>query len=235
MNKAAGWDMDLTLTTAEAGDFHLSCFDYALKEVLNIDINMKKEIDYPGKTDRGVLIEAAKMKGKEKEFYENEKEVMEVLCSHFEENIEEQKINLMPGVLEALNYLSKETKVINGLVTGNSERIAKAKVRKLGIEKYFMFGGYGDKFENRSDIVREAVNNAKEYARNKHGWENVEVYVFDDTPRGMKSALEGGAKGVAVMSGFYKDPKQFLEYKPVEILNSLNEIEKIKKIFPPSK
>jgi phosphoglycolate phosphatase-like HAD superfamily hydrolase len=232
MKKAAGWDIDLTLTTAEAGDFHLSCFDHALKEVLGIEINTKKEIDYPGKTDRGVLIEAAKMKGKEKEFYENEKEVMKVLCSYFEENIDNQKINLMPGVLEVLHYLSKEAGVINGLVTGNSEQIAKSKVRKLGIEKYFVFGGFGDEFENRSDIVKEAVRNAKEYAKNKHGWEDIEVFVFDDTPRGMKAAMEGGAKGIAVMSGFYKNPRQFSEYQPEIILYSLEELNKIKEIFP---
>jgi phosphoglycolate phosphatase-like HAD superfamily hydrolase len=225
MNKAAGWDMDLTLATAEAGDFHLSCFDYALKEVLGIGINMKKEIDYPGKTDRGVLIEAVKMKGKEKEFYENEDEVMEVLCSYFEENIDNQKINLMPGAIDVLEYLSSSN-VPNGIVTGNSERIAKAKLRKLGIEKYFSFGGYGDKFENRSDIVRQAVKNAKEKLGN-----SVDVYVFDDTPRGMKAALEGGANGVAVMGGHYKNPKEFLKYRPVAILNSLEEIEKIKEIF----
>jgi len=231
-NKALGWDVDRTLVSHTAGALHLRCLDYALGSVLGIKTDVGKDIDYAGKTDRGVLIEASRKYGKEEEFYRRDQEIIEILCLEFEEQIKDCPIELMPGVEEALEYLSKQAGVLNGLVTGNSERVAKAKVRKLGIEDYFIFGGYGDRFENRLYVVKQAVSEAKRHAKEKLGWGSLEVYIIDDTPRGIKAAMEGGVKGIGVMSGVDKDPNSFMPYKPVVVLESLKEMDKLKTIFP---
>lgn len=232
-NKALGWDVDRTLVSHTAGALHLRCFDYALRNVLGIKTDVRKDIDYAGKTDRRILIEASRKYGKKGEFYRRGQEIIEILCLEFEKQIKDCPIELMPGAEEALEYLSKQSGVLNGLVTGNSERVAKAKVRKLGIEDYFIFGGYGDRFENRSYVVKQAVSEAERHAREKLGWGSLEVYIIDDTPRGIKAAMEGGAKGIGVMSGADKDPSSFMLYKPVIVIESLKEIDKLKTIFLP--
>lgn len=233
IRRVAGIDMDLTLTTAEAGDYHLRCFDKALKKVLDIDVNTLEETDFRGKTDFGLMMEVAKMKNKLEEFMEKKEEIRAALKYFFEKDFDKQEIRLMPGAMEFLEYLSGETDTIVTPMTGNSKYIAIAKMRRLGVEKFFVpdIGGYGDGFEERKDIVKDMVRKSEEYVRKTDG-RTAEVFVIDDAPRGIKAAVEGGAKGIVVMGGYYKDPKMFREYKPVAILNSLEQLDKLKKIFP---
>jgi len=228
MKKLALFDLDLTLINESGGNLHLDSFDYAFKKVFNLDTDIRNEIDYSGKTDFGLIIEMCNKHEVAKEtIQDNISEFINVMSSHFEKNICNISIAPMPGSINLLKYLSNSVDTMLGIVTGNCSSIANAKLKRLNMDEYFdnNLKGFGDIFERRIDIVKNVMLKATKY-ENK-----IAAFVFDDTPRGMEAAVGAGIKCIAVMTGKYKDKSSFAKYKPVLILNNLEEIEKIKKIF----
>jgi phosphoglycolate phosphatase-like HAD superfamily hydrolase len=226
--KLALFDLDLTLINESGGNLHLDSFDYAFKKVFNLDTDIRNEIDYSGKTDLGLIIEMCKKHEVAKETIQgNISEFINVMSSYFEKNICNVSIAPLPGSINLLKYLSSSADTMLGIVTGNCSSIANAKLKKLNMDEYFdnNLKGFGDIFERRIDIVRNVMLKATKY-ENK-----IAAFVFDDTPRGMEAAVGAGIKCIAVMTGKYKDKSSFSKYKPVLILNNLEEIEKIKNIF----
>lgn len=233
MKRWAFFDIDLTLVNEAAGDLHLKSFNYALGETLGIKVDIKKEFDHSGKTDLGLLKEVAAKYGMGEKFQGKVvDEAIDFTCNFFQENIGKTPIKLMPGAKNVLGYLKNHTSTAVGVVTGNSERIALAKLDVLGVKNYFLLGGYGDRFEKRVDIVKDALRKATEFGMKHFDTQDIDAYIIDDTPRGMEAAIGAHAKCIAVKSGKYKNDSDFLKYNTVAILNSLEEVEKIKSIFP---
>ncbi len=66
----------------------------------------------------------------------------------------------LPGVQLLLDEL-KSSNWHSAIITGNSKHAAKLKLQAVGIEKYFVSGGYGDWSECRNQLAREAVEVCK--------------------------------------------------------------------------
>jgi phosphoglycolate phosphatase-like HAD superfamily hydrolase len=82
-----------------------------------------------------------------------------------------------------------------GLATGNFSRAAGLKLEHYGIESYFGGGGFGEESEDRSVIVRNAVE------RLGAGASGAEAVVIGDTPHDVSSAKANGALAVGVATG----------------------------------
>lgn len=233
MKKWVFFDVDLTLVNEAAGDLHLKSFNHALGETLGIKVDIKKEFDHSGKTDLGLLKEvAAKYRMGEKFQGKVVDDAINLTYEYFRQHLQEVIIELMPGVKKVLDYLRDGASAAIGLVTGNSERIALAKLDVLGVKNYFLLGGYGDRFEKRVDIVKDALRKATEFSMKYFDTQDIDAYIIDDTPRGMEAAIGAHAKCIAVKNGKYKNDSDFIKYNTVAILDSLEEVEKIKSIFP---
>ncbi len=81
-----------------------------------------------------------------------------------------------------------------GIVTGNIEINAWAKLRHAGIDRYFSFGGFGCAYADRAEIARHALTAS--------GTENPgKVFLIGDTPSDINAAKANGFISIAVATG----------------------------------
>ncbi len=83
------------------------------------------------------------------------------------------------------------------LVTGNLEKIGRAKVAAAGLGAWFAAGegGFGSDAELRADLVERARERASERYPDDH------VVVIGDTPRDIAAARAAGVRVIAVTTG----------------------------------
>ena len=107
---------------------------------------------------------------------------------------------VMPGVHDLLERLV-EADTLLGLVTGNIEGAAHIKISRAGLQRFFLFGGYGSDSAVRSDLTRAAIARAE--ALSGHHIDPSQVLVVGDTPRDTEAAHGAGAIAVGVATGEY--------------------------------
>ena len=93
----------------------------------------------------------------------------------FAEFLEQELFNsdipsLEKGVSELLVILAKEPDIFLSIGTGNIEKTANLKLKRLGILDYFPVGGYGNDGKNRKEIIRTAHQTASEYYKINFPW-----------------------------------------------------------------
>ncbi len=118
---------------------------------------------------------------------------------------------MLPGASELLEILSARNDVVMVLGTGNLRKTAFVKLKRFGFDKYFEDGGFGDEFENRADVIKEAVRVGKE----KYSCDS-KMWVIGDTPRDVEAAREAGVNVLAVATGIV--PKEEIKSSNPDIL-----------------
>ena len=90
--------------------------------------------------------------------------------------------------------------MIQTLLTGNFETIARLKLRSAGLEHLFAphQGGFGSDSEDRLDLPLIARRRAGEAG---HPWPREQTVVIGDTPRDIACAQADDVRCVAVASG----------------------------------
>jgi len=125
------------------------------------------DLDPHGKTDPAIFDEVAKRElGRllsDGEF--------DLLMERYEEIFEERiqqspRFELMPGVIEILEHLSRDPGIFLALATGNFERAGRLKLKRGAVEHYFLTGGFGNDARERDKILLTAVAYSEELARN---------------------------------------------------------------------
>jgi len=195
---------------------HLESMNLSVEKVFGVKTDIHK-IDYHGHTDRYIIETLLKFEKLDTEKVNDCLEAMREMYSGFIDK--EKKMVLLPGVKELLAVLKEEKHMI-GLTTGNLSKIAHMKMKKLGIDDYFICGGFGDNITNRADLVREANSQAE-----LQGLEFDNVFVVGDTPLDIKSAKDAGVKSIGVATGSYSE-KDLKKHKPDLVLKSLEDKEK---------
>ena len=115
-------------------------------------------------------------------------------------------LELLPGVAELLSALSTSDAAVVGLVTGNLQPIAWAKMRGLGIEAHFTVprvGGFGSDHWDRNELVKTALRRAQELFP---GTDFKHSHV-GDTPADVNAARAGGAQAIGVCTGVFTAPE----------------------------
>jgi len=102
-----------------------------------------------------------------------------------------------PGVRQLL-YSLKRRGVAVGLVTGNLTRIGWKKMERAGLRHYFRFGAFAEMAEDRSGLVRLAI----EHARRK-AWiqDSARISLIGDAPSDIIAARANGIRAIAVHTG----------------------------------
>jgi phosphoglycolate phosphatase-like HAD superfamily hydrolase len=109
-------------------------------------------------------------------------------------------LRVLPGVRNLLDLLSLKPGCALGLVTGNLELGAKIKLAAAGLLDYFRFGGYGSDSENRTELVKAAIERGTRLVAPRE----VEAsYVIGDTPLDVLHGRAAGARVLAVASARY--------------------------------
>jgi phosphoglycolate phosphatase-like HAD superfamily hydrolase len=101
---------------------------------------------------------------------------------------------LAPGAVETLEQLGREHEL--ALLTGNPERMARTRMERLGLARFFPRGrgAFGSDGEQRADLIALARERAG-------GWPAARTVVVGDTPRDVAGAHEAGVKAIGVALG----------------------------------
>ena len=103
---------------------------------------------------------------------------------------------VIPGIPELLSWLATREGVRLGLLTGNYEPVARLKLKRAGIGKWFAGapGAFGSDSEDRAALPAIARRRAGHAARS-------DTIVIGDTPRDIACARADGVRCVAVATG----------------------------------
>lgn len=99
-----------------------------------------------------------------------------------------------PGAAETLEELGREHRL--ALLTGNPERVARVRMERLGLDRYFGEGqgAFGSDGEQRADLIAIARERAG-------GWPADRTVLVGDTPRDVAGAHEAGVRAIGITQG----------------------------------
>ncbi|MBU0760319.1 MAG: HAD-IA family hydrolase [Nanoarchaeota archaeon] len=227
MGKLVLFDIDRTLILKTK--IERTHWAEAFGKVYEVDVNAGDLDNYFGTTSgftfKGTVFQFLKDHGVSKrKILAKYFDFLKLFLKLYLKNMKKAKVVAALGAEELLREL-KRRKVLLGLVTGNLEEIAMAKLTKAGLDKYFKFGGYGDETE-RAKLVKTAIKKAQE----KFGFKFQEnVFVVGDTVRDVEVGKKVKVKTVGVATGIYS--KRELKKEGADfVLGNLKDKKKFLKI-----
>jgi phosphoglycolate phosphatase-like HAD superfamily hydrolase len=215
------FDIDGTLVRGGAGGRALRS---ALLQIYALPAG-NDGVRYDGKTDPRIVREILSYHGQEDQFTDERVSSLFTLylsCLR-EELTEARDFRVLSGAHELVRTLDRKENFLLGLATGNIEEGARLKLERGGLESFFSFGGFGSDAEDRTDLIRIAI----ERACQKNGRTHPEKsFVVGDTPQDIVHGKEAGASTLAVASGNYS-VEDLKSYKPDAAVESLQPIEPV--------
>lgn len=211
--KLALFDIDGTLLSA--GKAPRKAISRALKEIYDIEDDL---VDLPptafaGKTDPEIVRAIFARYGGG---WESSTDRLPAFFSLYTEFLKhelpsEPRARLMPGVRELLEELRSSGRAVLGLLTGNIEEGAFAKLDHFGLTPYFTTGSFGSDSSKRGDLAAIAVRRTWE-ATGKM-FTGTDVVIVGDTFDDINVSRESGARSVIVATGFYS-PEELMQAAP---------------------
>jgi phosphoglycolate phosphatase-like HAD superfamily hydrolase len=219
---------DIDATLLKTGYAGLRALDRSFEQLYGVP-EATKGIRPAGKTDPSIIREmlAASVPG-----LDPDREIPRVVEMYLEYLGEEVEVSpgfqVMPGVPELLEELSRIPHLVLGLATGNLEEGAYIKLRRAGLGSYFAFGGFGSDSENRTELVLAAIRRAKDHLNGEIPPES--IYVIGDTPRDILHAKEAGVRTVAVATGS-SDTEELGRYDPDHLFEDFSATRRVVEVF----
>jgi len=197
------WDIDGTLVRSNGGRVSVTAFLNALKTAAAHPDDFDYPKDAGGKTDEQIALEVLALA---KIAEDRALELLADFREYYRIELEREQHNLvgdlrvLPGVEDTLRTF-QERGVMQTLLTGNLESIARLKLACAGLDRYvdFELGAYGSDARDRTTLV--PISKAR--IRAKTGLEPDPVIVVGDTPRDVACARAGQAVAVAVATAFH--------------------------------
>jgi phosphoglycolate phosphatase-like HAD superfamily hydrolase len=197
------FDIDGTLVSG-ATDAHRDAMHEALREVHGVDATrvMRRPLAPAGRTDpeiaRAILLDAGISAER---IDDRADEVREQCCRAYARLCpEDLSRTVLPGITPVLERLSGRRDTKLGLLTGNYEAVARLKLRRAGVGRYFPSGegAFGSDAEDRAALPA--------IARRRAGAVGVphprqQTIVIGDTPRDIACARADDVRCVAVATG----------------------------------
>ena len=195
------FDVDLTLiNTGGAG---LRALDRACRKLLQLE-NAMDGVNPQGKTDPAIVREIIRVKRNSKARSDDIEIVLEAYLFFLKEEIATSTTyRVMPGIFSLLTELAGRSDVILGLATGNLETGARIKLERGGLNSFFQFGGFGSDSEDRTELVRKAVEKAAALKKVDGLIPRSNIFVIGDTPLDIDAGHRAGFKTVGVATGSY--------------------------------
>ncbi len=160
------------------------------------------EVDFAGKTDLAIYREAMECEGVSLEAIRGRIPAIEIGMGEVLNCMaaDGEVFHLCSGVRELLEALSRDSRFVPSLLTGNMEKLAEAKLRLVGIWDYFRGrGAFGSDAEERDHLPAVAAARFKEHLGRELAPDR--FVIVGDTPRDISCARHLGARVLAVASG----------------------------------
>jgi phosphoglycolate phosphatase-like HAD superfamily hydrolase len=183
---------------------------------------------FGGKTDPQIVRELMRVVGHGDDHIDARMtELLERYIVYLQEELQigAEGIRVMPGVRELLDALDERDDAIIGLLTGNLEEGARAKLSSAGIDPdRFVIGAFGSDHEERGRLPAVAQRRAWEQL----GIEVVgeDVIVIGDTPADILCGREVGARAIAVATGHYT-MAELGEHMPAALFADLSRTDEV--------
>jgi phosphoglycolate phosphatase len=190
------FDIDGTLLNTRDG-VHYYSFRNVLKNIFGIDASLEG-VPVHGNTDVGILRAVIRRAGvSDASFEEKLPLIVQQMSDEVESKSADIRADLCPSIPELLDSLRSSGKLL-GIVTGNFERIAWAKLSATNLKQYFSFGSFSNQNELRANIFITA----KREVQRRLG-STATIHVFGDTPSDVIAARQAGLPIVSVATGIY--------------------------------
>ena len=195
------FDIDGTLITSEG--MGRRAVDRAFCERYG-HANVASAVSLAGRTDRELfhqLLVIANVFDKYTPYSHGE---IDCAISHYLDCLEadmrsDPKGYLNPGVTQLLERLKAANMGPFGILTGNVERGAEAKLNFFGIRSYFSFGAYGSDAVERSALFPVAAQRLEQLTMRAPIPQN--SVLIGDAPSDIRCARDNGARIIAVATG----------------------------------
>lgn len=196
------FDIDGTLVdTAGAGRLGLEA---SFRSVFGLEdvAGPVSRVRFHGKTDPTIIADIARAAGIDAS--EVEARYVALQTAYLEALREELSLfdprrRVLPGVMPVLDLLAERPDVTLGVVTGNIEEGARAKLGAFDLNRYFVDGGYSSDHPERSEIAR--IAHQKLSRRAGYRFPVDRVMVVGDTELDVGCAHANGFRAIAVASG----------------------------------
>ncbi len=173
-------------------------FAEALREVFGIEGDLDA-YEFSGKTDPRIVRDLMVGAGVPLETVRSLLPRMrDAYLSRLESRLGE--VEIIPGVAEVLAALAGRADVAVGLVTGNWERGAGAKLERAGLRGRFAFGAFGDDGEDRACLPPLALARAR--AATGYPFVPADALIIGDSVEDVRCGLASAVPVLAVASGW---------------------------------
>jgi phosphoglycolate phosphatase-like HAD superfamily hydrolase len=196
---------DLDGTLVDCAGAGRRAIETAFREVLDLpDIEVpSRRVRFEGKTDPVIVEEIARAAGvPDARLAAAEEAFRATYLRALREELSrpDPRRRVMPGARELLEALRLRPHVVTGLLTGNIEAGARAKLEPFGLNRYFASGGFSSDHKDRAEIARVARDRLARLA----GCEipPARVAVVGDTELDVRCARANGFRAIAVHSGW---------------------------------
>jgi phosphoglycolate phosphatase len=190
------WDIDGTLLLKASGE-HAQAIHAAIKRVYGVEIP-DGQVEAAGRTDFAIARAILTLAGvSAQRIDERLGNLRQAAVAEYARRVpKDLSGRVAPHVPEVLETLSQRQGVLNSLVTGNLEPIARMKLRAAGIGHHFAEGqgGFGSDSEDRAELPGIARARAGNHAPE-------DTVVIGDTPRDIACARADGVRVIAVTTG----------------------------------
>lgn len=201
----------------------------AFNEVYGIDCEVTlARPNSQGMTMKEIAIETLTNKGlKKDEILDKLDLFITSLEKFYKKSLENGKISLFPKIPELLQKLSDKRHIL-GLITGNTNVIAFAKLRKAGIGNFFTVRGFGDDSHKREELIIAAIDRVKE--KYNLEFDNKNIFVIGDTPKDIAAAKKFNLQTIGVATGIYSKD-ELIKSGADFVLDNLQNIKKVVSII----
>jgi phosphoglycolate phosphatase len=190
------FDIDGTLLRS-LDRVHIDSFASGVRRITGFEVSLSG-IQLAGSTDTAIVRDACHLAGVPNTIVEeNLDAILQAICSGVAERRNEIRLVCMPGAEDTLRHLAANGKLL-GVATGNLEIIGWIKVETAGLREWFRFGGFSDRYPDRSELIAQAAEKARELAGS-----HARICVVGDTPRDISAARANALPVIAVATGHY--------------------------------
>ena len=186
------FDIDGTLLHAHGSG--RGAFDAVMHELHGV-ADASNGIRYGGKTDHAIVEEIFVARLGRSATDAERAAFLAAYIPRLQRMLGEQGVEVLAGVVDALQFLAGRGDSRLGIATGNIREGAAAKLSAAGLETWFDVGGYGCDSVLRAELVARAIE------RGREGRDVKEVVVVGDTIYDIAAARACGATVCAVATG----------------------------------
>jgi phosphoglycolate phosphatase len=187
---------------------------------------------FDGKTDKQIVRELMRLEGHGDEHIDaSMTRLLDLYVGYLREElaVSTGRARTLPGVRELLDALDARRDVILGLLTGNLEQGARAKLDAVGIDfGRFRIGAFGSDHEHRPELPAIARTRTK-------GLLGLDIrgeamVVIGDTPADLTCGRSLGANAIGVATGRYS-VEELLEHDPLAAFHDLSDTQSVLRVI----